>query len=697
MKQNKSVAQLLITYTVILLTPVIVVGILMVFHYLHKLEKNFELLNTKTIEAANTQLDKLTANALAIDYQLTLNGTANAFLSRKFESVVERVNALSALRENLQNAMINQEGIAATAIYSRVNDIIIGHDTVYGFPEFHAQYFRDSDISPEDLAKLVNEVKATPVWFATNQYLIYCSGMQVSTYSGSADGLFFAVIQKKSLTDIWTEALETSEASCALVYKEEVSLLQTPDFPWEQYEEFCSFPAKSGRYMIKCCASGSVGTFSYIYIIDHDYFGGNVAPMIRNYIAATLLLILISFLLARREAKTIRHMYSEVLEQNMSLGDQLNAQVEELNRQILHNALQGYDILTPDKQHAYIKSCQIRVLIFRVAGKADQQITLQELTARCFADENIELQYLYEHDIGHTCILGYATRERLLLAVNLLWNTLCQACSEGIYMSLSSEITNLENLAEAYEQAVTTLHYCELQHPNGGVTHYSEISEQEREKVYYPTEKEAQLLRNIRMGMQEKVEDALSRIHEINFHERCLSGSMLKQLLVKMLNTIYVLADSIYSGDSQEYTNLIRMTQNVLLTKNRSTAFRILQDLMLSICEKCSKQKEGQLRKRIITYIGEHFRDPALSLEKMAEDFDMSYHHLSRQFNECMQMNFASYLAGLRLEYSTQLLKTSQLSIEQVAQQAGFLQSGSFIRAFKKYYGVTPGKYRSDH
>ena len=60
-------------------------------------------------------------------------------------------------------------------------------------------------------------------------------------------------------------------------------------------------------------------------------------------------------------------------------------------------------------------------------------------------------------------------------------------------------------------------------------------------------------------------------------------------------------------------------------------------------------------------------------------------------------MNFASYLAGLRLEYSTQLLKTSQLSIEQVAQQAGFLQSGSFIRAFKKYYNVTPGKYRSDH
>ena len=74
----------------------------------------------------------------------------------------------------------------------------------------------------------------------------------------------------------------------------------------------------------------------------------------------------------------------------------------------------------------------------------------------------------------------------------------------------------------------------------------------------------------------------------------------------------------------------------------------------------------------------------------------MSYHHLSRLFNECMQMNFASYLAGLRLEYASELLKTSQLSVEQVVQQTGFLQSGTFIRVFKKYYGVTPGKYRGD-
>ena len=141
---------------------------------------------------------------------------------------------------------------------------------------------------------------------------------------------------------------------------------------------------------------------------------------------------------------------------------------------------------------------------------------------------------------------------------------------------------------------------------------------------------------------------------------------------------------------------LYALIRNVLQTKNSTDAFRILREMMLSICDTCGKQKEGELRRRIVSYIGENFRDPDLSLEKMAADFDMSYHHLSRLFNECMQMNFASYLAGLRLEYASELLKTSQLSVEQVAQQTGFLQSGTLIRVFKKYYGVTPGKYRGD-
>ena len=695
MKQKKSVAQLLIKYTVILLVPVVVVGLLTVFLYLNKLEKNFEALNTKTIEAANIRMDMVLESAPAIDYQLTLNEEVNYFLTTKFKNVQDRVNTLTSIRNTLQQSLVDRDGIAALVVYSRINDVFIGNSTVYEKPYFLEEFFLNSRHTQEELNEILETLKTKPIWLVTNEHLIYCSPLRTSAYTGTNKGLLFVMLQKSTLLSTWKEVFGNLEIDCALLYDGEDILLQTQDFSRDLYQ-FAIDSSRQQDYLAKQYKSQAVGNFKYLFTVDYYHFSGDVAPMVRSLAIVTLLLLAISFWLARREAKTIRRMYSEVLDQTVSLGDQLNLQVEELNLQRLHNALRGYDHIPPEKQGTYFTNNRIRVLLFRGEGEKGPREQLHALAERYFGEENIELQYLYEKDMGYTCILGYATRENLIRAVNELYYALSETCTSGVHMGLSSEIHKLVDLADACEQAITALHYCTLQQPDGGIIHYSNISDQEKEKIYYPAEKEAQLLRNIRMGMRDKVEEALDRVYQINFKERHLSGGMIRQLLVKMLNTVYDLTNTAYSEDTHEQTSLGWMSRNVLQTKNGNEAFQMLREMMLSICDTCGKQKEGELRRRIISYIGENFRDPDLSLEKMATDFDMSYHHLSRLFNECMQMNFASYLAGLRLEYSTELLKSSQLSVEQVAQQAGFLQSGTFIRVFKKYYGVTPGKYRGD-
>lgn len=695
MKQKKSVAQLLVTYTAILLTPVIVIGFLTIFIYLGRLEKNFEELNTKTIEAANIRMDMVLKSAPAIDYQLTLNEEVTYFLTTKFKNVQDRVNTLTSIRNTLQQSLVDRDGIAALVVYSRINDVFIGNSTIYEKPYFLEEFFLNSRHTQEELNEILETLKTKPIWLVTNEHLIYCSPLRTSAYTGTNKGLLFVMLQKSTLLSTWKEVFSNLELDCALLYDGEEILLQTPGFSRELHRS-ATEASRQQAYLAKTYKSQAVGNFKYLFTVNCDHFRGNVSTMVRTLATVTLLLLTVSFWLARREAKAIRKLYTEVLDQAASLGDQLNSQVEELNRQRLRNALRGYDYIPPEKQGAYFTNNRFRVLLFQEVGEKGPQEQLCALAEQHFRDRNIELQYLYEKDMGHTYILGYATRETLMQAVNALYHDLTQISSSGIQIGFSSEIHKLVHLADACEQAVTALHYCTLQQPEGGIIHYSNISDLEKEKIYYPMEKEAQLLRNIRMGMREKVEEALDRVYRINFKERHLSGGMIRQLLVKMLNTVYTLADTAYSEDTQEQTSLGWMSRNVLQTKNSTDAFRILREMMLSICDTCGKQKEGELRRRIVSYIGENFRDPDLSLEKMAADFDMSYHHLSRLFNECMQMNFASYLAGLRLEYASELLKTSQLSVEQVAQQTGFLQSGTFIRVFKKYYGVTPGKYRGD-
>ena len=78
----------------------------------------------------------------------------------------------------------------------------------------------------------------------------------------------------------------------------------------------------------------------------------------------------------------------------------------------------------------------------------------------------------------------------------------------------------------------------------------------------------------------------------------------------------------------------------------------------------------------------------------LAEHLGISYHYLSRMFKVYLGTNFTSYITAVRLEKAKQLLKESDATIEEIAERTGFYGSNSLIRAFKKYYDITPGKYR---
>ena len=360
MKQKKSVAQLLIKYTVILLVPVIVVGLLTVFLYLNKLEKNFEALNTQTIEAANIRMDMVLESAPAIDYQLTLDADVTAFLTTRFKNVQDRVNTLSSIRSTLEQAKVDRDGVAALVLYSRINDVFIGHNTVYDRSYFYETYLSKSGYTQDTLFHTLDTLKAKPIWLTTNDYLIYCSPIRTVAYSGYNDSLLFVMIQKSTMLNVWKEVFGNLEIDCALLYNGEDILLQTPDFSQELYKT----TANSSRqldYLAKQYNSHAVGNFKYLFIVDCDHFSGDVAPMVRSIAIVTLLLFAISFFLARKEAKAIRKLYTEVLDQAASLGDQLNSQVEELNRQRLRNALRGYDYIPPEKQGALSSSSTLTV------------------------------------------------------------------------------------------------------------------------------------------------------------------------------------------------------------------------------------------------------------------------------------------------------------------------------------------------
>ena len=131
MNRKKNFGHLLITYTVILLLPVIVMGVLLIFSYMKRMEKNFEALNTKTMEAAAVRVDLLMEDVLAVDYQLSLDMDVQRFLSQKHAENGARLLLLRDVRDTVSEALISRGGVVGSAIYSRVNDLFVGNSAAF--------------------------------------------------------------------------------------------------------------------------------------------------------------------------------------------------------------------------------------------------------------------------------------------------------------------------------------------------------------------------------------------------------------------------------------------------------------------------------------------------------------------------------------------------------------------------------------
>jgi AraC family transcriptional regulator len=71
-------------------------------------------------------------------------------------------------------------------------------------------------------------------------------------------------------------------------------------------------------------------------------------------------------------------------------------------------------------------------------------------------------------------------------------------------------------------------------------------------------------------------------------------------------------------------------------------------------------------------------------------------YHFARQFKRATGLPPPQYLILRRVERAQQLLQGGgDLSLAEVAADAGFSDQGQFSRRFKRIVGVTPGRFRT--
>ena len=83
------------------------------------------------------------------------------------------------------------------------------------------------------------------------------------------------------------------------------------------------------------------------------------------------------------------------------------------------------------------------------------------------------------------------------------------------------------------------------------------------------------------------------------------------------------------------------------------------------------------------------------TLTRLAKIANTSSRHLSRLFNEHAGMNVTTYINSLRVALAHQLLSSSRLGLERVAERTGFASSRQLRRAWRRSYDTPPVAIRS--
>ncbi len=112
--------------------------------------------------------------------------------------------------------------------------------------------------------------------------------------------------------------------------------------------------------------------------------------------------------------------------------------------------------------------------------------------------------------------------------------------------------------------------------------------------------------------------------------------------------------------------------------------------------EEANTELHPSIRK-IIEYIHLNYASGELTMQLLAERFQMNDCYLSSLFHKETGVNLNSYITIFRLKKGMQLLKSTQDRISEISYRCGYNNPSYFSEQFKNYFGITPSEARKSN
>lgn len=265
-------------------------------------------------------------------------------------------------------------------------------------------------------------------------------------------------------------------------------------------------------------------------------------------------------------------------------------------------------------------------------------------------------------------------------------------CAVGI----SASHERSEGLSVLLREARNALSY-RLVQGDARPIHASDVLTSGR-TYHYPIEDETKLINAISTGSYDDASGILGSIFSANFNEGQLSAEMARCLMFDLISTMIKALTSIPSMDTDGgFWSEVKPVSRLTRSRSLEELSTEMDDILKRVCNvvRAGRSSHAEiLRKQILRFVEDHLHDRNLGPEMVADHLDKSSAYLARFFREETGIGLSTHIKRLRVAEAKSLLAHDDLTIRDVADRIGFVDSNALIRAFKSIEGLTPGEYR---
>ena len=267
----------------------------------------------------------------------------------------------------------------------------------------------------------------------------------------------------------------------------------------------------------------------------------------------------------------------------------------------------------------------------------------------------------------------------------------------SVTVSVSREVRGLNALPEAYVEAREALWYNMFLELDMQILFYEDLRGER-----YPTLRPdlMALDKKLMAELQARNPDGVKYVlHEMIDREFLQSRPPIRLLRTRLGGICCRIIDALEelkstSGDGSD-TRLKALTRIVdagTISELTSSMDELLDAVSLSK-DVGSQEPKPQWVDKMALYIGEHYTDESLGLTEVSAVFGITPSYATRVFKQYTGRGIYETIQHVRLAAAKDLMQ-SDMTMKQIAQMVGYTSFLSMNRAFKKFEGTTPSRFR---